>query len=93
MSAMQRGGKQIRKIIHAYNDREGTVAERAEEIASNMRGLWARGGGGIPRFTPHVPAWEGKGARMDMDGCNNGEGRTQDISDGIPERRSKDMPS
>ena len=30
---------------------------------------------------------------MDMDGCNNGEGRTQDISDGIPERRSKDMPS
>ena len=48
---------------------------------------------GVPRFTPHVPAWEGKGATMDMDGCNNGEGRTQDILDGIPERRSKDMPS
>ena len=90
---MQRGGKQIRKIIHAYNEREGTVAERAEERASNMRGLWARDGGCIHRFTPHVPAWKGKGAKMDMDGCNNGEGRTQDISDGIPERRIKDMPS
>ena len=90
---MQRSGKQIRKIIHAYNDREGTVAERAEERVSNMRGLWSRDGGGIPRFTPHVPAWVGKGATMDMNGCNNGEGRTQDILDGIPERRSKDMPS
>ena len=90
---MQRGRKQIRKIIHAYNDREGTVAKRAEERASNMWGVWARDGGGITRFTPHVPAWEGKGSTMDMDGCNNGEGRTQDISDGIPERRSKDMPS
>ena len=90
---MQRGGKKIRKIIHAYNDREGIVAERAEERASKMRGLWARNGGGIPIFTSHVPAWEGKGAKMDMDGCNNGEGRTQDISDGILERRSKDMPS
>ena len=58
-----------------------------------MRGLWARDGGGIPRFKPHVPAWEGKGAKMDMDECNNGEGRTQDIYDGFPERRSKDMPS
>ena len=28
---MQRGRKQIRTIIHAHNDREGTVAERAEE--------------------------------------------------------------
>ena len=93
MSAMQRGRKQIRNILRAYNDREGTVAERAEEIASNMRGLWARDGGGITRFTPHVPTWEGKGAKMDMDRYNNGEGRAQDISDGIPERRSKDMPS
>ena len=90
---MQRGRKQIRTIIHAHNDREGTVAERAEERASHMRGLWARYGGGVTRFTPHIPTWEGKGAKMDMDGCNNGEGRTQDISDGIPERRSKEMPS
>ena len=76
---MQSGGKQIRTIIHAYNDGEGTVAERAEERSSHMRRLWARDGGGIPRFTPYVPAWEGKGTKMDMDGCNNGEGRTQDI--------------
>ena len=79
LPAMQRGGKPIRKIIHAYNDWEGTVAERAEERAGHMRRLWTRDGGSIPRFTPHVPAWEGKGAKMDMDGCNNGEGRTQDI--------------
>ena len=65
----------------------------AEERASNMRGVWERDGGSITRFTPHVPTWEGKGAKMDMDICNNGEGRTQDISDVIPERRSKDMPS
>ena len=90
---MQRGGKQIRTILHAHNDREGTVAKRAEERESSMRGLWSRDGGGIPRFTPHVPAWEGKGAQIDMDGCKNGEGRTQDISDGVPERRSKEMPS
>ena len=90
---MQRGGKQIRNIICTYNEREGTVAKRTEERESNMRGLWARDGGGITRFTPHFPTWEGKGAKMDMVGCNNGEGRTQDISDGIPERRSKNMPS
>ena len=90
---MQRGGKQIRTIIHAHNDREGTVAKRAEERESSMRRFWARDGGSIPRFAPHVPAWEGKGAQMDMDGCNNGEERTQDISDGVLERRSKAMPS
>ena len=79
MPAMQRGGKQNRIVIHIYNDWERTIAERAEERASHMRGLWARYGGGIPIFAPHVPAWEGKGAQMDMDGCNNGGGRTQDI--------------
>ena len=93
MPDMQRGGKQIRKIIHAYNDWEGTVAERAEERASHMLGLWARDGGGIPRFTPHVPAWEGKGKEMDMDGCSNGGGKNPDIEDGFPKRRSTDMPS
>ena len=76
---MQRGGKQNRKVLHTYNDWEGTVAERAEKRESHMRGLWARDGGGIPRFAPHVSAWEGKGAQMDMDGCNNRRGRTQDI--------------
>ena len=93
MPAMQRGGKQIRKFIQTYNDWEGTVAERAEEGESHMRRLWTRDGGGVPRFTPHVPAWEGKGKEMDMDGCSNGGGRTQDLEHGIPERRSTDMPS
>ena len=37
-----------------------------------MRRLWTRDGGSIPRFTPHVPAWEGEGKEMDMDGCSNG---------------------
>ena len=90
---MQRGGKQIRNIICTYNDGDGTVAKRAEERASNLRGLWARDGGGITRFPPHVTTREGKGEKMDMDGCSNGEGRAKYISDGIPERRGKDMPS
>ena len=90
---MQRGGKQIRNIICTYNYGEGTVAKRAEERSSNMRGLWARDGGSISRFPPHAPTWEGKGEKMDMDGCSNREGRAKDISDGIPERRGKDMPS
>ena len=29
--AMQCGGEQIRKVLQAYNDWEGTVAEGAEE--------------------------------------------------------------
>ena len=66
---------------------------RAEERASNVRGLWARDGGGITRFPPHVTTWEGKGDKVDMDGCSHGEGRAKDISDGISERRSKYMPS
>ena len=93
MSAMQRGGKQIRNIICTYNDREGTVAKIAEEGASNVRGLWSGDGGGITRFPPHVPTWEGKGDKMYMDGCSNGEVRAKDISDGISKRRSTDMPS
>ena len=40
----------IRKVIQAYNDWEGTVAERAEEGESHMRRLWIRDGGGIPGF-------------------------------------------
>ena len=83
---MQRGGKQIRNIICTYNDGEGTVAERAEERESNMRGFWARDGGGITRFPPHVPTWEGKGEKMDMDGCSNREGRAKDISLGLARR-------
>ena len=90
---VQRGGKQIRNIICTYNDGDGTVAKRAEERASNVRGLWARDGGGITGFPPHVTTREGKGEKMDMDGCSNGEGRAKDISDGIPERRGKDLPS
>ena len=90
---MQRGRKQIRNIICTYNDGDGTVAERAEERASNVRGLWARDGVGITRFPPHVTTREGKGEKMDRYGCSNGEGRAKDISDGIPERRGKDMPS
>ena len=90
---MQRGGKQIRNIICTYNDGERTVAKRAEERASNVRGLWARDGGGITRFPPHVPTWEGKGEKMDLYRCSNGEGRAKDISDGISERRSTDMLS
>ena len=90
---MQRGGKQIRNIICTYNDGEGTVAKRAEERASNVRGLWARDGGGITGLPPHVTTWEGKGEKVDMDGCSNGEGRAKDIPDGIPERRGKDLPS
>ena len=90
---MQRSRKQIRNVICTYNDGDGTVTKRTEERASHMRRLWTRDDGSIPRFTPHVPAWEGKGAQMDMDGCNNGEGRAKYISDGIPERRGKDLPS
>ena len=93
MSAMQRGRKQIRNIICTHNYGEGTVAKRAEERASNVRGLWARDGGGITGFPLHVPTWEGKVEKMDMDGCSNGEGRAKDISDGLSERRSKYMPS
>ena len=58
---------------------EGTVAEGAEEGESHMRRLWPRDGGGVPRFAPHVPAWEGKGTEMDMDGRSNGGGRAQDL--------------
>ena len=90
---MQCGGKQIRNIICTYNDGDGTVAKRSEERASNVRGLWARDGGGITGFSPHVTTREGKGEKMDMDGCSNGEGRAKDISDGIPERRGKNLPS
>ena len=90
---MQRGGKQIRNIICTYNDGDGTVAKRAEEGASNVRGLWARDDGSITGFPPHVTTQEGKGEKMDIDGCRNGEGRAKDISDGVPEKRGKDMPS
>ena len=90
---MQRGGQQIRNIICTYNDGDRTVAKRAEERASNVRGLWARDGGGITGFPPHVTTREGKGEKMDMEGCSNREGRAKDISDGIPERRGKDLPS
>ena len=90
---MQRSGKQIRNIICTYNDKDGTVAKRAEERASNVRGLWARDGGGITGFPPHITTWEGKGEKVDMDGCSNGEGRAKDIPDGIPKRRGKDLPS
>ena len=83
----------MRNIICTYNDGDETVAKRAEERASNVRGLWARDGGGITGFPPHVTTREGKGKKMDMDGCNNGEGRAKYISDGIPERRGKDLPS
>ena len=64
-----------------------------EAIKSDVRGLGERDGGGITGFPPHVTTREGKGEKMDMDGCNNGEGRAKDISDGIPERRGKDLPS
>ena len=74
---MQRGGKQIRNIICTYNDGDGTVAKRAEGRESNVRGLWARDGGGITRFIPHVPTWEGKGEKMDMEGCSNREERAK----------------
>ena len=90
---MQRGWQQIRNIICTYNDANRTVTKRAEERVSNVRGLWERDGGGITGFPPHVTTREGKGEKMDMDGCNNGEGRAKDISDGIPERRVKDLPS
>ena len=83
----------ISETSYAHTMTGKGLLPRAEERPSNMRGLWARDGGGITRFTPHVPTWEGKGAKMDMDGCNNGEGRAQDISDGIPKRRSTDMPT
>ena len=93
MLAVQRGRKQIRNIICTYNDGEENLAKRVEERASNVRGLWARDGGGITRFPPHVTTREGKGEKMDMDGCSNEEVRAKDISDGSPERRSKDRPS
>ena len=72
MSAMQRGGKQIGNFICTHNDGDGTVAKRVEEGASDVRGLWARDGGGITGFPPHVTAREGKGERMDMYGCSHG---------------------
>ena len=93
MSAMQRGGKQIGNFIFTHNDGDGTVAKGAEEGESDMQGLWARDGSGITGFPPHVTAREGKGEKMEMDGCSNGEGRAKDLSDGIPERRGKDLPS
>ena len=89
MSAMQRGGKQIRNFIRTYNDGDGTVAKRAEERVSDVRGLWARDDGGITGFPPHVTAREGKGERMDMDGCSNRGRRAKDLSDGIPKGRGK----
>ena len=93
MSAMQRGGKQIGNFICTHNDGEGTVAKGAEEGASDVRGLWARDGGGITGFPPHITAREGKGERMDMDGCSNRGGRAKDLSDGIPKGRGKELPS
>ena len=54
MSAMQRGGKQIGNFICTHNDGDGTVTKGAEEGASDVRGLWARDGGGITGFPPHV---------------------------------------
>ena len=93
MPAMQCGGKQIGNFIRTYNDGDGTFVKRTEERASDVRGLWARDGGGITGFPPHVTAREGKGEKMDMDGCSNGEGRAKDLSGGIPERRVKDLPS
>ena len=93
MSAMQRGRKQIGNFICTHNDRDGTVAKGAEEGASDVQGLWARDGGGITGFPPHVTAREGTGEKMDMDGCSNGEGIAKDLSDGFPKRRGKDLPS
>ena len=69
---MQCGGEQIQKVLQTHNDWEGTVTEGAEEGESHMRRLWTRDGGGVPRFAPHVPAWEGKGTEMDMNGRSNG---------------------
>ena len=93
MSAIQRGRQQIGNFICIYNDRDGTVAKGAEEGASDVRGLWARDGGGITGFPSHVIAREGKGEKMDMDGCSNRGGRTKDLSDGIPKGRGKELPS
>ena len=93
MLAKQRGGKQIGNFIRTYNDGDGTVAKRKEERASDVRGLWARDGGGITGFPPHVTAQEGKGEIMDMDRCRNGGKRAKDLSDGILKRRGKDLPS
>ena len=47
MSGMQRVGKQVGNFLCTHNDRDGTVAKRAEEGASDVRGLRARDGGGI----------------------------------------------
>ena len=71
---MQRVGKQVGNFICTHNDGDRTIAKRAEEGASDVRGLWARDDGGITGFPLHETAQEGKGESMDMDGCNHGGG-------------------
>ena len=93
MSAMQRVGKKVGDFLCAHNDGDGTDAKRAEEGASDVRGLWARDGGGITGFPPHDTAREGKGERMGMDGRSHGGGREKDLSDGVSKGRGKGLPS
>ena len=51
-----------------------------------MQGFRIGGGGWVPKLTPHVPAWEGKGKALDMDGRGyGGRERTSDISDRVPQ--------
>ena len=69
---MQRVGKQVGDFLCTHNDGDGAVAKRAEEGASDVRGLWARDGGGITGFPPHDTARESNGERMGMDRRSHG---------------------
>ena len=58
---MQRVGKQVGDFLCTHNDGGGADATRAEEGESDVRGLWARDGGGITgyhRMTQHGKARE-----------------------------------
>ena len=90
---MRHSREQVGGIIHTHNDGGWADAKRAEEGASDVRGLWARDGGGITGFPPHDTAREGKGERVGMDGRSHGEGRAKDLSDGVSEGRGKGLPS
>ena len=63
-----------------------------EAIKSDVRGLGERDGGGITGFPPHVTAQEGKGERMDMDGCSNGGEKPKTYRMEFPKGGAKHCP-
>ena len=61
-----------------------------------VQGLRKRGSGRVTGLTPHVPAWESKGKKMDMDRHSYGRGgraRSKDTLDRVPQGGDKGVYS